>query len=331
MTRASTNTTLTAVPGVRTGHSETPDGRSGVTAILFDEAAPTVVDVRGGASCTYDTASLSLESTFGRRWAIFFAGGSVFGLDAARGVRRAVLEGGGGHSAFGNPNRVAPITGATLFDLPREARPIPDYGPLGHAAGLAASSEPVVEGSGGAGAGATVGKYLGRDRSMPGGVGSAARRLRGGPRVGVLAVLNSVGAVRDPENGHWVAGARGSGGRVVPPDSDRRAPPRAGAPPRGTTLIAVATDAAVPRKVLARMAIGAHTGLSQAVHPVHTATDGDVVFASSVPGGRRPPTERYPGGNADLLATVASELVVQAVLRAARAAGGPAHRTPGRG
>jgi L-aminopeptidase/D-esterase-like protein len=329
MARSRANTTLTELAGVRVGHSEGPDRRTGVTAILFDDATPTVVDVRGGASCTYDIASLSLESTFGRRWAIFFAGGSVFGLDAARGVRRAVLETRGGHSAFGNPNRVAPISGSTLFDLPSEARPIPDYAPLGHAAALAATREPVAEGAYGAGAGATIGKYLGRERSVPGGVGSSSHRLRGGPSLGALVVLNAVGAVRDPADGRWVAGARGPGGRVVPPNVDRGPERRAGPVPRGTSLVAVVTDSVVPRRVLQRVAIGAHTGLSRAVIPVHTATDGDVVFASSLPGGPAPGAERYPGAHADRLAMLAAELVVEAVLRAARATGSPRGRRRG--
>src|SRR5208282_1638653 len=97
---------VASVAGVSVGQAETPDGRSGVTVVRFDSAVPTVVDVRGGASATYDTASLSLDSTFGRRWAVFFSGGSLFGLDAARGIRTRILETRGGHSAFRNPNRV---------------------------------------------------------------------------------------------------------------------------------------------------------------------------------------------------------------------------------
>jgi len=144
------------------GHATNPEASTGVTAVLFDTAVPTVVEVRGGASATYDIASLSLDSTFGRRWALFFAGGSLFGLDAARGVRLRVLEQGGGHRAFSNPNLVAPVSGAALFDLPREKGPIPDYLPLGYEAAVRANRSEFAIGRVGAGAGATVGKYLGR-------------------------------------------------------------------------------------------------------------------------------------------------------------------------
>jgi len=304
------------VAGVTVGHAESPDASSGVTAILFDQAAPTVVEVRGGASATYDTASLSLESTFGRRWAIFFAGGSLYGLDAARGVRLRVLERGGGHAAFGNPNLVAPVSGAALFDLPRRSGPIPDYLPLGYEAARRASREDVAVGRVGAGAGATVGKYLGRDRAMHGGVGVAAARLGRRGVLGVLVVVNAVGAVRDPNTARWVAGARDLRGRIVPPTS-------ASSPPgstHSTTLGLVVTDLEVDRPTLSRVVAMAHAGLASVITPFHSATDGDVLFGASTGSAGAPPSESRAGGTADRLGVLAAALAVQASLSGARAA-----------
>jgi L-aminopeptidase/D-esterase-like protein len=302
------------IPGLRVGQAETPDGRSGVTAVLFDSAAPAVVDVRGGASATYDTASLSLDSTFGRRWAIFFAGGSLYGLDAARGVRTRILETGGGHRAFRNPNVVVPISGAALFDLPTGRGPIPDYLPLGYEAARRADRGPVAVGRVGAGAGATVGKYLGRGRSMRGGVGAAADRARGSGTVGVLVAVNSVGAVRDPSNGGWVAGARDIKGRVVPPRTGSTGRERT----TGTTLGLVVTDLVVDRPSLARIAAMVHTGLASAITPFHSATDGDVIFAVSTERARAARSEARPGETADRLGSRAAALAVAAVLGAVR-------------
>lgn len=298
------------------GHAETPEGSSGVTAILFDRATACVVEVRGGASATYDTASLSLDATFGRRWALFFAGGSLFGLDAARGVRLRVLERGGGHRAFRNPNRVAPVSGAALFDLPTRVGPIPDYLPLGYEAARRASREEVAVGRVGAGAGATVGKYLGRHRSMRGGIGAAAMRLGRRGSLGVLLAVNAVGAVRDPVSGRWAAGARDANGRL--------SPPRSGASARdattGTTLGVVATDLRVDRPTLARIVAMAHVGLASAITPFHSATDGDVLFGAATGAAGSAPAEERPGGTADRLGILASELAVRAVLGAVRAA-----------
>jgi len=307
---------LGRVGGVAVGHAETPEGTSGVTTVLFEAAAPTVVEVRGGASATYDTASLSLESTFGRRWALFFSGGSLYGLDAARGVRVNVLERGRGHRAFRNPNLVAPVSGAALFDLPPTPGPIPDYLPLGYESARRAGRGEVSVGRVGAGAGATVGKYRGRDRAMRGGVGTSAVRLGRRGSIGVLLVVNSFGGLRDPSTGRWVGAARGTNGAMIPPVPARRRPEESG----GTTLGVVVTDLAVDRPTLARVVAMAHAGLATTVTPFHTATDGDVLFASSTGTAGAPPREERPGETADQLGTVAAQLVVHAALGAVRAA-----------
>jgi L-aminopeptidase/D-esterase-like protein len=303
-----------SVRGLSVGQAESPDGATGVTVVVFDALTPTVVDVRGGASATYDTASLALDATFGRRWAIFFAGGSLYGLDAARGIRVRLLETGDRETAFGNPNPVVQISGAALFDLPRTRAPIPDYLPLGYEAARTASSHPVREGRHGAGAGATVGKYRGRDRAMHGGVGAAATRLPGGGRIGVLVAVNAVGAVRDPTTGRWTAGARGKRG-IDPPQEGGRGRNRTS----GTTLGLVATDLRLDRVALQRIAAITQTGLASAIVPFHSATDGDVLFAAATGRAGAPPREERPGQSADRLGLVASRLAVDAVLRAVRA------------
>ncbi|MGA8542518.1 MAG: P1 family peptidase [Thermoplasmata archaeon] len=307
--------TLTLVPGVRVGQAESPEGSTGVSVALFDSPASTVVDVRGGASATYDTASLSLDATFGRRWAIFFSGGSLFGLDAARGIRTRILETGGGSRVFQNPVPVVQVSGAALFDLPRDPSLLPDYLPLGYEAARRASRAPVAEGRVGAGAGATVGKYRGPSGRMNGGVGSAARRDRGLGSVGVLVAVNAVGGIRDPSTGDWIAGARGARGKIVPPSSDLGRPLRS----TGTTLALVVTDLEVDRPTLARVAAMVHTGLASAIGPFHSSTDGDVLFVAST--GRRVPRagEGRPGELADQIGMRASELAVKAVLDAVRA------------
>jgi L-aminopeptidase/D-esterase-like protein len=303
---------LTAVEGLAVGQASDLDRTSGVSVVVFERGAPSVVDVRGGASATYDTASLALEATFGRRWAIFLAGGSLFGLDAARGVRTRLLETGAGTPAFERGPMIVPISGAALYDLrgPDEARP--EYLALGYEATRLASRRPVAQGRIGAGTGATVGKYLGRRWASLGGVGSAGARLSEGGHVGVLVAVNSVGAVRDPESGAWHAGARDRRGRLVPPGG----PPSRTRAARGTTLTIVATDLEVERTTLARVASIVHAGLARTIVPYLTATDGDVVFASTT--GRRKVrgAAPAPGRTADRLGTAAAELAVRAVARA---------------
>jgi D-aminopeptidase len=53
-----------------------------------------------------------------------------------------------------------------------------------------------------------------------------------------------------------------------------------------TTLVAVATDAVLTRGQAKRLAVMGQTGLARSIYPVHTALDGDVVFAVAT--GRKP-------------------------------------------
>lgn len=314
-----------AIPGVHVGHAEAADRASGVTVVRFERASPAVVDIRGGASATYDTGSLGLDATFGRRWAIFLSGGSLFGLDAARGVRTRLLELGAGRPVFGHRHRIVPIAGASLFDLPPDRGTLPDYAPLGYAATKASEAGRPREGRVGAGAGASLGKYLGRARASPGGLASAAARLVDGSSVGVLVVVNAVGAVRDARRGRWISGARGRGGRLVPP----AAPPGARGMAQHTTLAVAVTDLKVDRPTLQRVATYVATALGRVIVPFHTSVDGDVVFAVSTER-RRPRRERRPGELADRLGWAAGELAERAAEGAARRARRSHEPKPGR-
>ncbi len=68
-----------------------------------------------------------------------------------------------------------------------------------------------------------------------------------------------------------------------------------------TTLVVVATDAALTKAQCTKLAAVAQNGLARALNPVHTMFDGDIVFGLStgsagVPGpGRFPPDHRGRG------------------------------------
>lgn len=308
---ARTSVDFGRIDGVAVGQATDPAGSTGVTAVIFDRPVPTVVDVRGGASGTFDTASLSLDATFGMRSALFLTGGSLFGLDAARGIRERLLERGAGVRPFGNPNKLVPVSGAVLFDLPTRRSAISDYSGLGYEAARRARRGPVAVGRVGAGAGATVGKYLGRDRAMSGGLGAAVGPFGRAGHVGVLMAVNSVGAVRDPGTGAWIAGPRGRDGRIVAPGTIRERPSGA----RGTTIGIVVTDVAADRGSLARATAEAHAGVATVISPYLGALDGDTLFMAST-GRGRPARESRPGELGDRLGRVAAELAVRAVLGA---------------
>jgi L-aminopeptidase/D-esterase-like protein len=300
--------------GVAVGHAVDAVGRSGVTAVLFDRPARVIVEVRGPASGTYDVASLAVTSTFGLRDALFFAGGSLFGLDAARGIRTRLLETGRGAPALGSSLPLPRISGAILFDLPRGRQPLPEYLALGYAAAEGATAGLGPSGRVGAGLGARVAKYAGVESARAGGVGVDERRLPGGGSLGLLAVFNSGGALRDPESGKWIRTARSRGGRaILPGASNSIRTPRGSRP--ATTLLLLVTDRPYDRRDLARMAAYGQDAVARTVIPAGTAFEGDVVFAASTAVQAQP--ESDPIGRARELDAIGGE-ITSALGRAAR-------------
>jgi L-aminopeptidase/D-esterase-like protein len=230
------------------------------------------------ATGTRELGVLDPRGLAGRADALLLTGGSAFGLAAADGVMGWLAERGLGFETPVTPVPLVPT--AVIFDL-AEGVARPDAA-LGRLACAVASTAPVAEGAVGAGAGATVGKFAGRDRSSRGGLGSAGARL--GPyTVGALAVVNALGNVLD-RDGRVVAGARGAQGGWLDASTFLREPRRGlpGVKPgANTTLGVVATDAPLSRTELARVVRVAATALARRIDPVNTPFDGDLVFALS--------------------------------------------------
>ncbi len=331
-----TNDTLTVVDGLLVGHAQDEVGCTGCTAVLFPDAAQVAVDARGSAPGTYDTESLGATMAFTRKYAIFFAGRSIYGLDVVPGIRRFLEEKGWGwQSPLGF---IAGVSGAILFDAIGTVtrRPTAE---TGYAAAQAAVSGPVAEGNAGAGMGATVGKFGDWRRRMKGGLGSSGVVLPNGLAIGALVVVNAVGNVIDPATGAVVAGVRdGQGGFVRWQDHVAQ-----GMPPlttaRGTTIGLVATNADLSHKGVMKMAEVAHDGLARAVVPAHLTGDGDTFFAAAT--GKKKLAElegpswpewpdKFSPNWIDVLSQLAAEHVARAVLRAVRAARG-VHGVPAMG
>jgi L-aminopeptidase/D-esterase-like protein len=309
------NHSLTAVTGLKVGHHTLDARPTGCTVILAEAGAVAGIDVRGGAPGTRDTDLLDPVKLVPQVHAIVLSGGSAFGLAAADGAVKYLEE---KHIGFQFGGSYVPIVpAAVLFDLPvgdGRIRPGPD---CGYAAARAATADPVIEGNVGAGAGATVGKMLRRDRAMKGGIGSAAIELPGGIVIAALVAVNAAGNVMDPLTGQFVAGARTEDGRGI---ADLRALLRttarsAGGPIENTTLGVVATNVALTKVQATKLAQVAHDGLARAIYPAHTSVDGDAIFALS--------TGTHSGpADLDQLGALAGDVTAEAIVRAVRAATG---------
>ena len=322
------------VPGIAVGHATDERAVTGCTVVLCEAGAVGGVDVRGAAPGTRETDLLRPECTVEHVNAVLLCGGSAFGLDAAAGVMRFLEERGSG---FKVGTGVVPIVpAAVIFDLGiGDARARPDA-----AMGLAACerrdarSRP-AEGSVGAGTGATFGKSLWPRRAHQGwrGHGQCAgrrghRRRAGRPQR------------RGRRRGRVGPGAR-SRGTVAESASGATPSPQATGGPlevgTSTTIGVVATDLPLDKAGATRLAQAAHDGLARAVHPAHTAFDGDTFFALST---ARERGRTWPVPVA--ITAAAAEVVATAIRRAARLSRGlggvpgladrarDGHRTAGR-
>jgi L-aminopeptidase/D-esterase-like protein len=307
---------LTDVDGLKVGHFTLAERPTGCTVVLVDGVgAPGGVSQRGAAPGTRETDLLNPLNLVDKVNAIVLAGGSAYGLDAAQGVVRYLEERKIGWDV-GTAGVVPIVPSAILFDLgfggDPKIRPTAD---CGYKAATAATDGAVQEGNVGAGAGATLGKVAGRERSMKGGLGSASIRLPNGLVVGAIVAVNAIGDVIDPASGQVVAGVRSSDGKALADARKllrdgsllRAAAPRAA---ENTTIGVVATNARLDKTEVNRVALMADDGLPRAITPAHTIGDGDTVFALA--------TGRWNGqADASIVGALAAEALAEAIVRAA--------------
>jgi L-aminopeptidase/D-esterase-like protein len=243
-----------------------------------------------------------------------FSGGSAFGLESASGVRRFLEHKGIGFKTGAGP--VPIVVGAILYDLGIGKKGVRPTREMAESAAAAATDRAVVEGALGAGTGATVGKILGIKQAMKSGVGSWTVPLEGrnaGVTVSALAVVNAIGDVRDPANGKIIAGARKTPDSTDFADSARlmKSLGPTGFTRENTTLVVVATNAALTKVEATKLAQLGQLGVARAINPVNTMSDGDLVVAMSCGTSRAP---------IDALGVAASEAVAEAILRAVQLA-----------
>jgi L-aminopeptidase/D-esterase-like protein len=229
--------------------------------------------------------------------AVLLTGGSAFGLAAADGVVAWLEERGVGYQTLTGVVPIVPA--AVVFDLGdgrSDVRPGPD---AGRAACDDAVEEDIATGRVGAGAGATVGKWAGREFSSPGGVGMG-RADADGAIATAIAVVNSVGDVIGPD-GRVLAGTTAAEPRFV-------GPPLPETPSQNTVLAIVAVQGALDKREVRWLATRGSDGITQTVRPAHTRYDGDVVFALAVP-----PGDGAAPANVDVLGRLATDAVAAAV------------------
>lgn len=298
------------IEGLSVGHYSDHEGLTGCTVVLAPHGVTASVDIRGGAPGTLETALLSPYVSVCELHAVLLTGGSAPGLGAAAGVSTFLRERGHGYET--HYSRVPLVSAAVIYDLGLgDAQAFPRPEDAFQAAEAAGAS--LEEGSVGVGTGATVGKILGSEGMMKGGIALSTVTVGGEVTVSALTVVNALGDVLD-ETGAVLAGARREDGFA---GSKKVLLGMTGAPTFGavesTTLSVVMTDARLDKLQCGIVARMSHDGFARAIDPVHTPVDGDCVFVLAT--GTR-------GSNVFQVGAAAAEAVAMSIRRAVRTAKG---------
>jgi L-aminopeptidase/D-esterase-like protein len=310
------------VRGIEVGHAQDEEALTGCTVIICRKGAIAGVDVRGGAPGTRETDLLNPVNLVEKVHAVVLSGGSAFGLDAATGVMRYLVEQKIGFNV--GVARVPIVPSAILFDLNLGRADVRPDAAMGYRAASIASSDIPTEGNAGVGMGASVGKMFGLGLAMKAGVGTASIDIGGGVVVGALVAVNAWGDVVDPQTNQIIAGLRsGKVGPLRVGKKDHFADTLAmlkstvgrnilGLASRANTVIgAVATNARLTKAQATKVAQMAQDGIARTIRPAHMMLDGDVIFALST-GARK--------ADVSSVGAFAAEAMAEAVVRAVKMA-----------
>ncbi len=294
---------ITDIDNILVGHSSRSERPTGCTVI------------RGSAPGTRETDLLNPINLVQHVNAIVLSGGSVFGLDAASGVVKCLSEKNIGFVTRGGLVPIVPA--AVLYDLEvGDNSPIFPDANLGYSACMTANNSISIEGNIGAGTGATIGKLFGLKRAMKAGLGTASLTVHDKNKnatvtVGAIVAVNAVGDVY--KNGKLLAGARTIDGQklvntVETLIGDGFTSFDFASSGTATTLACVATDAKLTKVQATKVSQMAHDGFARAINPIHTMSDGDIVFTLA--------TGASPVSDVNLIGLMAARVVEQAIVRA---------------
>lgn len=264
-------------PALHIGIAEYEEGPTGCTVFYFPDGVATAIDARGGL--------VAKTGDYERNHAICFAGGSVYGLEAASGITAALFE--QRASALQTKDAIsskhmALVSGAILSDYsPRDNVIYPDQ-KLGRAALQAACPGIFPLGARGAGRSATCGSIFSRVYQEPSGQGGAFRQI-GSTKIGVFTVVNAVGIIVDRQ-GRVIRGNRDpmTGRRRSPVEELEERLGRGEAVTTGfgnTTLTLVVTNQHLRPEELRQLGRQVHSSMARAIQPFQTINDGDVLYA----------------------------------------------------
>ncbi|AOR22847.1 P1 family peptidase [Clostridium taeniosporum] len=267
------------INGIKLGHAQDKQGGTGCSVVICENGATGGVDVRGGAPGTRETDLLNPMEMVDKIHAVVLSGGSAFGLDASSGVMEYLENKNIGFDV--TVAKVPIVCQAVLFDLSFGNPNVRPDKSMGIRACLNAEEYSYdINGNIGAGFGATVGKFLGPDYAMKGGLGTYAIKV-GDLEVGAIVAVNCLGDVINPKNLNIISGAYDRNKNkflntenLLLSTLEKPINPFKG----NTTIGLIVTNANFTKAEANKVASMAHNGYARTIYPSHTMFDGDTIF-----------------------------------------------------
>ncbi len=271
---------ISEIEGIKIGHASNEEAGTGCTVIICEKGASAGIDVRGSAPASRETELLDPIKAVDIVHAIMLSGGSAFGLDASAGAMEYLEN---KKIGFDVGVTVVPIVcGASLFDLAVGDHKVRPDKKMGYEACVNADkNEEVEEGNVGVGTGACIGKLLGLETAMKGGLGTYAVQI-GDVKVGAIVAVNALGDVFDADTGEQLGG-------ILSEDKTSLASTEQKMYDEiykgrnvftgNTTIGCIITNVKATKPEAKKMAEMAQNGFIRVIRPVNTSADGDSAFA----------------------------------------------------
>ncbi|MBI2028147.1 MAG: P1 family peptidase [Candidatus Levybacteria bacterium] len=283
--------------GIKIGHYTDRENLTGLTVFIAEKGADIGIDVKGSSTGSHNTEAYGNPKAATRlAQAIVLTGGSSYGLESIFGVMEYLEKQGIGNKT--KAGIVPGITGGVIYDLTVGSAKVRPTKENGYKAAENSSYNIPREGNVGVGTGATTGKWF-DGKHLKGGFGIAEVHLPQDILVCAFVVTNSSGDIVNPKTGkfYYDEGNFDLGKHHLPDNLEGFT--QSSSIPLNTTLAVIATNMAMNRNQLLKVAEIAQDGMARSILPVHATYDGDIVFATSSHSGER----RNIPGVADTIVT----------------------------
>jgi L-aminopeptidase/D-esterase-like protein len=302
--------------GIKIGHYTDEDNLTGLTIFIAEGGADLGIDIRGSNTGTFNTPIFDAKAAWSEAHAVALTGGSTFGLSSAVGAMKELAKNG-----IGSETRAGIIpgaTGAVIYDIAVGQNVSPSEAEGMQAVQNASDDLPDI-GNVGVGTGATLGKWY-KGTFMKGGFGVGVSYLPHDIVVAAFTVVNALGDAVNPVSKKFYSASGGY--EQASENLGDSLEHLAGTMDMSgnTTLTVIATNAAMDKNQLMKVAEFTHDGYARALHPIHTNMDGDVVFAMSSKDGDRITTKALDQTITDMVGIAAQDAVVKAINNAVTSA-----------